>query len=658
MKNCFKILIFFIVFLALNHEAWAEKKALIIAIGDYQPKTGWGKISSVNDIPLIKNALKSQGFEDEKITVIQDQSATRKGILDALNNLYQTAVKGDIIVIHYSGHGQQIFDDNGDEADGLDEALVPYDAFSKFAYNYQGENHIRDDELGNIINQFRNKLGKDGQLLFILDSCHSGSASRGGIARGGQGALTPPDWKKPNAVNSSLIASMFERTALDNDTAPFVMISGASAAELNYEYQGKGSLSYAFSAAMTSLGSNFSYRQLFSNIAAQMNVISPLQTPTIEGDIDFKLFNGDYVTQTPFFNVKKVTEKSNLIQIDAGKIQGIFENTTVLVMPAGTSNVEDAMPLAKGKVINAKFNESIIELDTELIDKNEKLYWIFIDQPSYGDLSVALYIEETAALGNTKNEIEDFLKSSGLGLIVTDTIEADLQIRNFEKETALYISNGLLKMQILNDQPNPVQINELKSRIANFAQGKYLKQTLLKNPRFEIEFRLRPVSFDDVLQTAELLPDDSLGANGVLKVKPGEDRVVLEVTNKSESDLYFSIIEINSLGEIYPFMPNNNCTMNDQERKLAAGQTVLYSDCIFSFGPPYEKLMLKAFAAPFPINFQPTVQQQGMNSRGNSNPLEKFVQLSFERSRGSSGSQVAEKMDGYSYEYIYEIVEN
>ncbi|AFL83253.1 hypothetical protein Belba_0596 [Belliella baltica DSM 15883] len=657
MIKFFKLLALILCLASNSLEVLAEKKALIIAVGDYQPRTGWGKISSANDIPLIKDALISQGFDDEKIAVIRDQAATRKGILDALAKLYQESVKGDIVVVHYSGHGQQIFDDNGDEADGLDEALVPYDAFSKFAYNYQGENHIRDDELGNIINQFRNKLGTDGQLLFILDSCHSGSATRGGIARGGQGALTPPDWKEPDSSNAALTSSMFERTKLDDNSSPFVMISGASADELNYEYQGKGSLSYAFSVAMTSLGSEFSYRQLFSNIAAQMSVISPLQSPAIDGDLDFMLFNGDYLTQSPFFNVKRIA-KSNLIQIDAGKLQGVFENTTIFLMPAGTSDLESAKPIAKGKVINTKFNEAVIELESDLSDLNEKLYWVFIDQPSYGDLSVSIFIEESEPLTNTKKEIEDFFKMSGLGEVVSDTAEADLQIRHFEKETALFVSNGLLKIQILNDQPNAAQIDELKSSIASYAQGKYLKQTQLKNPKFEIEFRLRPISFDEILQTAELLPDDTIYQTGILKVRPDEDRVVLEVTNKSKTDLYFSIIEINSKGEIGAFMPNNNCTMNDQERKISAGQTVIYSDCIFSFGPPYEKLMLKSFAAPFPINFQPTVQQQGMNSRGNSNPLEKFVQLSFERSRGSSGSQVAEKMDGYSYEYIYEIVEN
>ena len=55
---------------------------------------------------------------------------------------------GEVIVVHFSGHGQQIADDNHDEADRLDETVVPYDAPSRWTTGYTGERHIRDDELG------------------------------------------------------------------------------------------------------------------------------------------------------------------------------------------------------------------------------------------------------------------------------------------------------------------------------------------------------------------------------------------------------------------------------------------------------------------------------------------------------------------------------
>ena len=129
----------------------AEKYALIIAIGDYDTKTGWSKISSANDVPLIKNALLKQSFNESNFTVLMNFYATKSGIENAFKVLINKLKKGDIVVVHYSGHGQQIFDDNGDEVDGLDEALVPVDAWANYNAKYKGENHLRDDEIQKII---------------------------------------------------------------------------------------------------------------------------------------------------------------------------------------------------------------------------------------------------------------------------------------------------------------------------------------------------------------------------------------------------------------------------------------------------------------------------------------------------------------------------
>ena len=70
-------------------------------------------------------------------------------------------------------------DDNQDEADGLDEALIPYDASLSYQEGiYEGNNHLRDDELEEQLTIIRKKLGEKGTLLLTLDACHSGTADR------------------------------------------------------------------------------------------------------------------------------------------------------------------------------------------------------------------------------------------------------------------------------------------------------------------------------------------------------------------------------------------------------------------------------------------------------------------------------------------------
>ncbi len=635
-----------------------EKHALIIAIGDYPTKGGWSSISSTNDVPLIKNALLNQGFKDENITTIIDAQATKNGIVDAITTLQNKIKKGDIVVFHYSGHGQQIFDDNGDEVDGLDEALVPYDAFVKYTHNYKGENHLRDDELGNIIANFRNKLGNQGQLLLTLDSCHSGSATRGAKTRGGQAALVPSEWKAHSQNEINIGSGLLERTQVKDDAAPFVMISGASADELNYEYNGVGSLSYAFSKSMNELGNDFTYRQLFSSIASNMNGIAPKQRPTIEGDIDYKLFKGDYVKQQDYFEVTKVLRSNSVLNINGGQVNRIFKNTTVFVLPSGSSKVEESKILAKGKVTMSKFGESIIVLETSLKDDNPKSYWVFIDQPSFGEIGVNVYLDASVTDLTVKNSISEFLQKNQLGEIVEEINLADLIIDKKGATYALSYTKGEDEFAELSASRGDM-IDEIRTKIFNYAQGSYLKNLSFKDENYAFEFKLLPIGYDyETGMVEELLSEnDFINASGIFAVKPEEDFVVLEITNKSKKQLYISIVEINTAGEINSFFPNDGCTLNNNERRLSPGQTMVFKDCVYSFGPPYERLILKGFASEQPLNFQSTVSTRGTRS-SNQNPLETFLQTTYEQSRGGSGTTVSGKMDGFSTEFIYEIVKD
>ena len=636
----------------------AEKYGLIIAIGEYPAKTGWSSISSVNDVPLIKQSLLNQNFKESNITTLINEQATKKGILDAIHAVKAKLKEGDILVIHYSGHGQQIFDDNGDEIDSKDESIVPYDAFVRYTHNYKGENHLRDDELANIIASVRNLLGKDGQFLFLLDSCHSGSATRGGKTRGGEATFAPDNWK-PSKNENPNGSDMVEAVTLNTEnTAPFVMISGASANELNYEYEGFGSLSFAYSKAMNELGSDFTYRQLFSKIAAKMNVISPKQNPTIEGDIDYKLFKGEYVTQQKYYPLKKIL-RSDVIKIQAGKLQGLFKETTVNILPAGTIKVTPEAILAKGTVVLANYNQSNIKLDTPLKTDNSQDYWVFIDEKSYGDIALKVFLDNNTITSQTfKNEISSFLETNKLGEVVESSINSSVIISKTENNYTLNATNDWVEFSKNDASRGDNTITEIKQQLFNYSQGAYLKALALGNKKYEFSFRLLPIEYDVATEEyGKIQEPELLLKNNIFTVKPGVDNAVIEVTNHSTIPVYFSIIEINSKGEIATFMPNDNCTLNNNERLIPAGETMVFKDCLFSFGPPYEKLMLKGFASNTPINFESTVKTRGAGTRGSLNPLEQFLAKTYTQSRGGAASKVSGKIDGFSTEMIYEIVE-
>lgn len=160
----------------------AERRALLIGISDYpsvkgHPELEWSDIHGANDVAVIAPTLKKKGF---KATTLTNAKATASNIRKALSQLDASATTGDIIYIHFSGHGQAVEDTNGDEDDGWDEAIIPYDA--RIAYRkgvYEGANHILDDELERYFNSIRRKIGKSGFLYVVLDACHMGGASRG-----------------------------------------------------------------------------------------------------------------------------------------------------------------------------------------------------------------------------------------------------------------------------------------------------------------------------------------------------------------------------------------------------------------------------------------------------------------------------------------------
>ena len=128
-------------------------------------------------MPLVQGMLKSAGFKS--VTTLVNRQATKTGIIGAFRKMTASCKQGDVVYIHYSGHGQQMPDVHNDERDGLDECWIPYDACRKASATYHGEKHLTDDELNVYLNAIRHKIGARGKLLVVIDACHSGDGTRG-----------------------------------------------------------------------------------------------------------------------------------------------------------------------------------------------------------------------------------------------------------------------------------------------------------------------------------------------------------------------------------------------------------------------------------------------------------------------------------------------
>ncbi len=165
-----------LILLSLSAPTQAQtKRALLIGLGQQQD-SAWGKINGDKDVPYVRALLKDAGYRH--ITALVNQQATKAAIVGAFKKLAMVCREGDVVYVHYSGHGQQMTDRHNDERDGLDECWIPYDAMRRASRTYHGERHLTDDEVNVYLNAIRRRIGNSGRMLVVLDACHSGDATR------------------------------------------------------------------------------------------------------------------------------------------------------------------------------------------------------------------------------------------------------------------------------------------------------------------------------------------------------------------------------------------------------------------------------------------------------------------------------------------------
>ncbi len=134
------------------------RKALIIGI-NYEG-TGYDLKGCINDAHTVEDYVRRVKPFDE-VKLLLEKEATTAGILAGMEWLVSGARPGDVLLMHYSGHGSQAR--SIIEPDGLDEIICPIDIDWR-------EKIIRDDQMKAILSKVPNGVN----LTVVLDCCHSG----------------------------------------------------------------------------------------------------------------------------------------------------------------------------------------------------------------------------------------------------------------------------------------------------------------------------------------------------------------------------------------------------------------------------------------------------------------------------------------------------
>ena len=264
------------------------KKALCIGINNY-PGTNMDLAGCVNDANDWADAFTQRGFTVQRLL---DQKATKGAMVETIGSLISGAVKGDSVVITFSGHGTYAPDENGDEADGLDEAVCPHDITAGKA--------LIDDEIRELFSQRAAGV----RIIFISDSCHSGTVTRAAApdpqADGARPRFLPmaswlPDSMLPRAANGRLaprvavLATHSPWTGALNIAGGDLLLAGCEEGPDNFSYDARfggrpnGAFTYYALKTLKTLPAAATYGDWYVAIRNSLPSASFPQTPQIVG---------------------------------------------------------------------------------------------------------------------------------------------------------------------------------------------------------------------------------------------------------------------------------------------------------------------------------------------------------------------------------------
>ena len=222
-------------------------------------------------------------FEDagfDEVTTLTDREAKLARVTKEIRKMLSNAKAGDVLRVHFSGHGTRVPDIDGDEPDGMDEAWVLFDGI------------WLDDQVADLLAEI--PAGVD--FGVVNDSCHSGTSSRSLVqtARGTARFLPYPgaDALKVAAILHKLFREAFKTKpaaaplAAGDEAMNHVLLAGASPVEsawdAQFNGQAWGALSY-HALSILNEKPNLSWEELHRRIRQRLPSSDAPQSPQLEG---------------------------------------------------------------------------------------------------------------------------------------------------------------------------------------------------------------------------------------------------------------------------------------------------------------------------------------------------------------------------------------
>ncbi|MGG6297056.1 caspase family protein [Leptolyngbya sp. AN02str] len=332
--------------------------ALLVGIDRYDRASSISPLKGcVNDVKAFQSYLEGQIVQHTgqlHLKVLLNEQATRQAVIDGFRQHLCQAGPEDVALFFYAGHGSQEKAPEEfwhAEPDRLNETLVCYDS------RCDGSWDLADKELAKLIGEV---TAKSPHTVAIIDSCHSGTATRGD-SESTQGVRRIPvdPRQRPLSsfiVNPAELPTTPRTRSFGEPTSGWympqgrhVLIAACRDFEEAKEYASNGEHHGAFSCCLldtlSKVNGSLTYRDVFKRVSALVQSRVTDQLPQLEAivanDLDRPFLGGAIQPRSPHFSVSYHSDYG--WTLDGGSIHGIAqptagETTTLNLFPFNSSD--------------------------------------------------------------------------------------------------------------------------------------------------------------------------------------------------------------------------------------------------------------------------------------------------------------------------------
>jgi hypothetical protein len=559
------------------------KRALLIGINKYK---GVPKLQgSLNDITTMKQILITRwGFDERHITLLTDEAATRAGMLAALDQFVRDAGADDTVYFHYSGHGSQVPDTNGDEKDdGLDETLVPQDGRTGDVRD------ITDDELDAIFARLRSKTA-----MIVLDSCHSGTATRSLDIR----TRSIPQDTRVNLYQKAEEATPKTRAVIPVVTSRYVVMTGAASNQeaLDGPVDGRyhGFFTYALAKSLATSAVNASPSDVFRGVERELRRIqnhfgrSSMPEPQLEappdllempllsrpGEVKGSLNAGSRLAWVPV----KAGDVGKITLIN-GPLLGAVPGSLWAVYPPGETHFSPGRASAVATIIETTGKDAIAKVHTGGAKIPDGARAIGLMPAPTGD-KIPVHIPNASPA--RRKQIEEALTSRVPHVeIVGPDQPSRFLVEALDNSIRLLTADGLQVVGTFAlDHDWIAEFSTAMSRSANASE-----LLTLDNPssllKVDVQIANARASKPTTTRGVALVAGDVKPARYRIRQagQPRNTTNSLQLRIRVNTDAYVTIVDVDSEGGINLLFPNDHQRQGFYpDGRVTAGQTMLIPD--------------------------------------------------------------------------------